>query len=193
MRRLQRTTRPDLKVVVMSATLDPGPVARYLGNAPTLSVEGRRFEVAIEHAAQPDDRPLEAQDATAVKRLVDEGLAFLDCVPGGTPAQLCGFLGLSLRGVPGAMAATSPASRMKKPAVHQRDAGFFGVNSLPVAGHGLGGLMLLPNSGAVFGVEVADFSLGVFVQLVGNAAGVLTRPVSGVSGVWFRPMTKTVT
>ena len=37
--------------------------------------------------------------------LVEDGLAFLDCVPGGTPAQLCGFLGLSLRGVPGALAA----------------------------------------------------------------------------------------
>ena len=31
--------------------------------------------------------------------------------------------------------------------------------------------MLLPNCCAVFGVEVADFGLGVFVQLVGNAAG----------------------
>lgn len=37
--------------------------------------------------------------------LVDDGLSFLDCVPGGTPAQLCGFLGLSLRGLPGALAA----------------------------------------------------------------------------------------
>jgi len=36
---------------------------------------------------------------------VDHGRAFLDCVPGGTPAQLCGFLGLSLRGIPGALAA----------------------------------------------------------------------------------------
>jgi len=48
---------------------------------------------------------------------------------------------------------------------------------MTVAGHDLGGLMLLPNSGEVFGVEVADFSLGVFVQLVGNAAGEVIKQV----------------
>jgi ATP-dependent helicase HrpB len=74
-RRLQTTTRPDLKVVVMSATLEAEPVAHFLGGVPSLQVEGRRFEVAIEHApVQPDQRPLEAQVASAVKRLVDEGL-----------------------------------------------------------------------------------------------------------------------
>ena len=31
--------------------------------------------------------------------------------------------------------------------------------------------MSLPNFGAILGVEGAHFSLGVFVQLVGNAAG----------------------
>src|SRR5512136_1262915 len=60
LRRLQEGSRPDLKLVVMSATLDAAPVARYLG-APTLRSEGRRFEVAIEHlapeeAARADDR-----------------------------------------------------------------------------------------------------------------------------------------
>src|SRR5512144_2088655 len=48
LRRLQRTARPDLKLVAMSATLDAAPVARFLG-APALRSEGRRFEVAIEY------------------------------------------------------------------------------------------------------------------------------------------------
>lgn len=74
LRRLQRGRRPDLKVAVMSATLDPAPVARFLGDVPTFDVEGRRFEVAIEHQGLPDTRPLETQVASAVKRLVDEGL-----------------------------------------------------------------------------------------------------------------------
>jgi len=39
--RLQRTARPDLKLVVMSATLDPKPVSRFLGNAPILASDGR--------------------------------------------------------------------------------------------------------------------------------------------------------
>src|SRR5512136_1678536 len=58
--RLQAGARPDLRIVAMSATLDAGPVAAFLG-APTLRSEGRRFEVAIEHlapeeAARADDR-----------------------------------------------------------------------------------------------------------------------------------------
>jgi ATP-dependent helicase HrpB len=36
-RRIQQTVRPDLKIVVMSATLDPQPIAAYLGEAPSLS------------------------------------------------------------------------------------------------------------------------------------------------------------
>ncbi|WP_272946328.1 helicase-related protein, partial [Anaeromyxobacter sp. PSR-1] len=77
LRRLQRTARPDLKLVAMSATLDAGPVAAFLG-APALRSEGRRFEVAVEHlspeeAAAPDLR-LEERVARAVRRLHREGL-----------------------------------------------------------------------------------------------------------------------
>jgi ATP-dependent helicase HrpB len=71
LRRLQRGPRPDLRLVVMSATLDAEPVARYLGAARVRS-EGRRFDVAIEHAERPDERYLDAQVAAAVKRLVVE-------------------------------------------------------------------------------------------------------------------------
>src|SRR5262245_13560627 len=74
LRRLQETTRPDLKLVVMSATLDAGPVAKFLDNAPTLRSEGKRFDVAVEHLARPDDRPLAEQVAVAVNRLVAEGI-----------------------------------------------------------------------------------------------------------------------
>jgi ATP-dependent helicase HrpB len=74
LRRLQRTARPDLKIVAMSATLDAAPVAGYLDGCAVLRSEGRRFEVAVEHLARHDERPLEAQVASAVRRLVAEGL-----------------------------------------------------------------------------------------------------------------------
>jgi ATP-dependent helicase HrpB len=74
LRRLQRTSRPDLKLVAMSATLDAAPVARYLDDCAVLRSEGRRFEVRVEHAARHDERPLEAQVEAAVRRLVSEGL-----------------------------------------------------------------------------------------------------------------------
>ncbi len=74
LRRLQRTTRPDLKLVVMSATLDAAPVAGFLDSAPTLRSEGKRFDVAIEHLTRPDDRPLAEQVADSLRRLIAEGL-----------------------------------------------------------------------------------------------------------------------
>jgi ATP-dependent helicase HrpB len=74
LRRLQRTMRPDLRLVAMSATLDAGAVARYLGDCPSLRSEGRLFHVEIEHLAREDARPLGEQVASAARRLVGEGL-----------------------------------------------------------------------------------------------------------------------
>ena len=41
--------RPDLIVVVMSATLDAEPVARFLGGCPVIAVEGRAYPVSVEY------------------------------------------------------------------------------------------------------------------------------------------------
>ncbi len=73
LRRLRARKRADLGLVVMSATLAADPVARYLGCG-SLRAEGRRFDVAIEHLPSPDERPLEKQVASAVRRLTHEGL-----------------------------------------------------------------------------------------------------------------------
>ncbi|MDQ3035713.1 MAG: DEAD/DEAH box helicase, partial [Myxococcota bacterium] len=70
-RALQRTSRPELRLVAMSATLEAEKVAAFL-EAPVIRVPGRVFEVAIEHAEAADDRPLERRVAAAVKRLLKE-------------------------------------------------------------------------------------------------------------------------
>ncbi|QDU23199.1 ATP-dependent RNA helicase [Urbifossiella limnaea] len=44
---VRETVRPDLVAVVMSATIDPGPVAAYLGGAPVVDSAGRSFPVEI--------------------------------------------------------------------------------------------------------------------------------------------------
>ena len=62
---LRQGARPDLEVVVMSATMDPVPVARFLGGAPTLVVEGRVHPVDIRHV-EPRSRFLEDNVASAV-------------------------------------------------------------------------------------------------------------------------------
>ena len=82
--RLRRGPRPDLKIVAMSATIDPGPVAAFL-DAPVVESLGRTFPVDVEHAAAPDDRHVGKQVASAVRRLVGEGLDgdVLVFLPGG--------------------------------------------------------------------------------------------------------------
>ncbi|GHB97159.1 ATP-dependent helicase HrpB [Cerasicoccus arenae] len=50
-RKLQETIRPDLKIVVMSATLDTDALADYLEPAEVLSVESRAYPLTIEYSA----------------------------------------------------------------------------------------------------------------------------------------------
>lgn len=49
LRRVRETVRPDLKLVVMSATLAPQPVAAYLGRAVVIESEGRTFPVEVRY------------------------------------------------------------------------------------------------------------------------------------------------
>lgn len=66
---IQQTLRPDLKILVMSATLDGGGVAEYLGGCPVLESAGRVFPVEIEHLAhEPRDEPVWELAADAVAR-----------------------------------------------------------------------------------------------------------------------------
>ncbi|PTY04738.1 ATP-dependent helicase HrpB [Opitutaceae bacterium EW11] len=58
---IQQTTRPDLKIVVMSATLDTGSLKDYLGPCDLLVSEGRSFSVDIEYLPKPvnfDNEPV---------------------------------------------------------------------------------------------------------------------------------------
>ena len=69
LRRLQTTVRPDLRIVVMSATLAAAPIAQYLGGCPILRSEGRLFGLSITH--QPYSAlPLEKQVAAAIENLL---------------------------------------------------------------------------------------------------------------------------
>ena len=76
--------RPDLKLLVMSATLDGGPISALLGNAPIITSEGRNFPVETRHIARRPDTWVEPAVASAVRLALqqDEGdiLVFL---PGG--------------------------------------------------------------------------------------------------------------
>ncbi|MGB8535333.1 MAG: ATP-dependent helicase HrpB [Acidobacteriaceae bacterium] len=73
LKRLQRT-RPDLRIIVMSATLDTGRVAEYLDGCPVLRSEGRLFEVSIRHLPY-SAKSLEAQLTDALELLIAEEAA----------------------------------------------------------------------------------------------------------------------
>jgi ATP-dependent helicase HrpB len=68
---LRETRRPDLRLVAMSATLEAERLAAFLGS-PRVRSEGRAFPLDIEHLDAPDDRPLERQVSSAVRRLLAE-------------------------------------------------------------------------------------------------------------------------
>ena len=67
---LQGSARPDLVMLVMSATLDAEPVAAYLQPCPILVSEGQSFPVEVGYLPLPDARPITAQAAAAVERIL---------------------------------------------------------------------------------------------------------------------------
>src|SRR5579885_563253 len=73
---LQEQSRPDLSLIVMSATLNAGELENYLNPCAVLSSAGRQFPVEIEYAAPPDRndrRPIWEQAAEAFARYVSRG------------------------------------------------------------------------------------------------------------------------
>jgi ATP-dependent RNA helicase HrpB len=77
----QEGLREDLRILVMSATLDGARVAKLLGDAPVVESEGRAFPVETRYLGRKADAPLERQMAEAIASALraDDGsvLAFL--------------------------------------------------------------------------------------------------------------------
>ncbi len=67
----QRLFRPDLRLLVMSATLDCGPVSQLLGGAPVITCEGRMFPVETRYL----DEPLTGHLDAAVTKIIRRALA----------------------------------------------------------------------------------------------------------------------
>ena len=80
LKRLQRS-RPELKLVVMSATLDAAPIARYLGECPVVKSEGKLFEVCIRHLPYSPE-PLERQVRSAMEQSLTSSGDILAFLPG---------------------------------------------------------------------------------------------------------------
>lgn len=77
----QQTLREDLRILVMSATLDLEPLARLLQNAPVISAQGRSFPVATHYVPRRNDISAELQLSqvvrSALQRHAGDVLCFL--------------------------------------------------------------------------------------------------------------------
>ncbi len=73
--------RPDLRILVMSATLDTAPVAHLLGDAPVIEGEGRTWPVEVHHVPRSPTDPIDAVVDAVREALATTGggdiLAFL--------------------------------------------------------------------------------------------------------------------
>lgn len=82
----RRALREDLRLIVMSATLDGGPIARLLepgGGAPILTSDGRLYPVQTRYLPRDPVEPLDGIVSTAVRRaLAEESGDILVFLPG---------------------------------------------------------------------------------------------------------------
>jgi len=76
-RQLQPTRRPDLKLVVMSATLDTSALEQYLEDAAVFDIKGRVFPVEVEYISEQisnvykyNEKKWEEKVSSAVKRML---------------------------------------------------------------------------------------------------------------------------
>jgi ATP-dependent helicase HrpB len=85
LREVQTTVRPNLSIVVMSATLAAEPVARFLGDCPILRVPGRMYRVEVVY------RPSVGSGVGSVpQRVADAVMEALDTRAGDVLAFLAG-------------------------------------------------------------------------------------------------------
>jgi ATP-dependent helicase HrpB len=79
----QSALRPDLRLVVMSATLDGARVADILGGAPVVESEGRSFPVELRYRERAPGVPVEDATARAIRdALAGEAGSVLAFLPG---------------------------------------------------------------------------------------------------------------
>ncbi len=64
----QQGLREDLRLLVMSATIDGARIASALGNAPVVASEGRAFPVETRYLGRDPGKPIEIEVADAVSR-----------------------------------------------------------------------------------------------------------------------------
>jgi len=69
---LQQVLRDDLRILIMSATLDGALLSGILGGAPVVTSQGRQFPVTLRYAGQDTDTPAATRMAQAIRKALRE-------------------------------------------------------------------------------------------------------------------------
>ena len=89
-RDVQLGLREELRILVMSATLDAAPVAELLGGAPLISSSGRRFPVRLDYLkSEPTGRLPEIACAAVLRALAENPGDILVFLPGAGEIRRC--------------------------------------------------------------------------------------------------------
>jgi ATP-dependent helicase HrpB len=80
-REVQQALRDDLRIMIMSATLDGAKLSELLGHAPILTSKGRQHPITLNYFPQDNHTPVPVQVAKAIRKAYNENdgdiLAFL--------------------------------------------------------------------------------------------------------------------
>jgi ATP-dependent helicase HrpB len=147
--RLRRELRDDLRVLVMSATLDPEPVAAYLGDCPRIEAPGRLHPVTVRHA----ERAL-ARDPRGLYRELERAL------PGAVRSVLGEADGDVLVFLPG-VGEIRAAEDALAPLARERDLALVRLHGRLPLGEQDAALSPLPRRKVILATNVAESSVTV--------------------------------
>src|SRR5690606_6516664 len=91
LRAVQLTIRPDLRIVVMSATLDTGPLSSYLDPVPVVQVPGRQHPIEVDYMEDAKPPPMEESVRLATEHRLAAGFrgSIVACGPGAAEVRRC--------------------------------------------------------------------------------------------------------
>ncbi len=89
-REVQSVLRPDLRILIMSATMDTLPIAKLLDNCPIITSSGRTFEITTKYLPQPEKYDIVTSVIAGLERaLVDTDGDILAFLPGAREINQC--------------------------------------------------------------------------------------------------------
>ncbi|MDO6508328.1 ATP-dependent helicase HrpB [Colwellia sp. 4_MG-2023] len=85
---IQQVIREDLRLLVMSATLDTNLVSKYLDDAPVMLCKGRAYPVSVSHQ-KTDNRQLASNVCKAISNVIQDEGDILVFLPGVADIKRC--------------------------------------------------------------------------------------------------------